>query len=84
MKVFEIMGDGYITEKDAMKLFEEKSDADKIKILKKALLEACEDEKEHMKYLILQNTKEVAYSDLWCDDKNGFFYKLLKWKRKRK
>jgi len=34
MKVFEIMGDGYITEKDALKIFEEKSDADKIKILK--------------------------------------------------
>lgn len=31
MKVFEIMGDGYITSKEALKFFEEKSDADKVK-----------------------------------------------------
>ena len=83
MKVFEIMGDGYITSKEALKIFEEKSDADKVKILKKALAEKC-DSKDHTEYMILKHTKEVAYSDMWCDDKNGFFYKLLKWKRKRK
>jgi hypothetical protein len=83
MKVFEVMGDGYITSKDAMKLFDEKSDADKIKILKKALADKC-DSKEHTEYMILKHTKEIAYSDVWGDDKVGFLYKLLKWKKRKK
>lgn len=69
-----VMGDEYITHKQAIKLFNNKSDSEKVKILTKALLEKCES-KSHTEYMILKQMNEVSYSDIWGDDKNGFLYK---------
>lgn len=77
MKKTIIMGDEYITNKQAMNIFEKKTDVEKITILKKALLKKCEG-KKHFDYMILLQLDEVAYSDMWGDDKNGFLYKKLK------
>ena len=70
-------GDEYITSKKAMKIFKNKTDTEKIKILIEALKDKCES-KEHTEYMILKYLNEVAYTDLWCDDKNGFYYKKIK------
>jgi hypothetical protein len=77
IRTIKAMGDEYITHKQAMGIFNKKTDSEKIKILTKALVEKC-DSKDHAEYMILRQIKGVAYSDMWGDDKNGFLYKLYK------
>ena len=65
-----------MTEKEILVLFENLSESDKIEILTKALQKKCG--KEHMNYLIIQAMDKFAYTDLWCDDKNGFYWNKYK------
>lgn len=68
------MTEKLITEKEAMKHYERLSDAKKVKILTKALRE---DNGGSFEYQVLSATDKFAYTDVWCDDENGFYWKKI-------
>ena len=68
------MAEKLITKTQALEIFNKKSDKAKVKILMQALIEEC-DLQERLEHIIITNTPRIAYTDEWCSDEEGFYYK---------